>query len=52
LKLTKFYKGEYISVDPIEKLRQDKNHFDYVDKNSSTIKYIDVMKSYIKKTNI
>jgi len=52
LKSTKFYKGEYISIDPIEKLRQNENHFDYVDKNSSTIKYIDVMKSYIKKTNI
>ena len=52
LKSTKFYKGEYINVDPIEKLRQNENHFDYVDKNSSTIKYIDVMNSYIKKTNI
>ena len=52
LKSTKFYKGEYINIDPIEKLRQNENHFDYVDKNSSTIKYIDVMKSYIKKTNI
>jgi hypothetical protein len=52
LKSTKFYKGEYINIDPIQKLRQNENHFDYVDKNSSTIKYIDVMKSYIKKTNI
>ena len=51
LKLTKFYKGEYINIDPIEKLRENQNHFDYVDNNNSTIKYIDVMKSYVKKTN-
>ena len=50
LKKTKFYKGEYINVDPIEKLRENENVFDYVDENSTTIKYIDVMKSYIKKT--
>ena len=51
LKTTKFYKGEFINVDPIEKLRKDPNFFDYVDKKSSTIKYIEVMKSYIEKTN-
>jgi hypothetical protein len=52
LKGTKFYKGEYINVDPIEKLREDENYFNYVDKNSSTIKYIEVMKSFIQKTKI
>lgn len=51
LKTTKFYKGDFINVDPIQKLREDPNYFDYVDKNSSTIKYIDVMQSYIKKNN-
>lgn len=50
LKHSKFYKGEYINVDPIECLIKDINHFDYVDKNSSTIKYIDLMKSFIQKT--
>jgi hypothetical protein len=50
LKKTKFYKGDYINVDPIEKLRQDENCFDYVDENSTTIKYIEVMKSFIEKT--
>ena len=34
-----------------KKLVEDPNYFDYVDKNSSTIKYIEVMKSYIEKTN-
>jgi len=52
LKNTKFYKGDYINVDPIEKLKETPNHFDYVDPNSSTIKYIENMKSYIQKYNI
>lgn len=50
LKTTKFYKGEYINSDPIEKLRENPNHFDYVDKNNATIKYVEVMKSLIEKT--
>ncbi len=49
LKSTKFYKGEYINVNPLEKLKENPNHFNYVDKNSSTIKYIEIMKSIIKK---
>jgi len=48
LKGTKFYKGEYINVDPIKSLINNPNHFDYIDKNSSTIKYIELMKSFIK----
>jgi len=49
LKKTKFYKGDFINVNPIKKLEDDPNYFDYVDKNSSTIKYIEIMKSYIQK---
>jgi len=52
LKKTKFYKGEYINIDPIQKLIEDPTYFDYVDTKSSTIKYIEVMRSYIEKTNI
>ena len=48
LKKTKFYKGEYINVNPIDKLRQNPKYFDYIEPNSSTIKYIEVMKSFIK----
>jgi len=51
LKKTKFYKGDFINVDPIKKLIEDPTYFDYVDKKSSTIKYIEVMRSYIEKTN-
>lgn len=52
LKSTKFFKGDFINIDPIEKLREDNNYFNYIDKESSTIKYIDNMKSYIQKYNI
>jgi hypothetical protein len=52
LKTTKFYKGDYINIDPILKMRENPNHFDYIDKDSSTIKYMDNMKSYIQKYNI
>lgn len=45
----KFYKGDFIEIDPIEKLKDDINYFDYVDNESATIKYIDIMRSYIKK---
>lgn len=50
IKSTKFYKGEYINVDPIEKLKENENHFNYIEENSATTKYIEVMKSYIEKT--
>jgi hypothetical protein len=50
LKDTKFYKGEYIVVNPLDKLKEDINHFDYVEKTSSTIKYVELMKSIVKKT--
>lgn len=52
LKTTKFYKGDYINIDPILKMREDPNHFDYINKDSSTIKYMENMKSYIQKYNI
>jgi hypothetical protein len=45
----KFYKGEFIEEDPIEELRSNKNYFDYIDNQSSTIKYVDIIRSYIKK---
>jgi hypothetical protein len=51
LKNTKFYKGEFINQDPLQKLKDDFNYFDYIDKNSSTISYIDVMKSLINEKN-
>jgi len=48
LKSTKFYKGEYINVSPLDKLSENINHFEYVENNSSTIKYIDLMKKIIQ----
>ena len=49
LKNSKFYKGEFINVDPIQKIIDEPTFFDFIEKTSSTIKYIDNMKSYIKK---
>jgi len=49
LKNRKFYKGDFINVDPIEKLKNEPNCFDYIEKDSATLKYVDVMKSYLKK---
>jgi hypothetical protein len=51
LKNTKFYKGDYINVNPLDKLKENIHHFDFIDKNSSTIKYVDVMKSIIKNNS-
>lgn len=47
----KFFKGEYINKDPLQSLKENPNHFDYVDKNSSTLMYIEVMKSFLKNKN-
>lgn len=49
MKSVKFYKGDYININPLDLLRQDITHFDYLDKNSSTIKYIDIMKEIVLK---
>ena len=49
MKGRKFYKGEFINVNPLDKLKENINFFDYVEKNSSTIKYIELMKSIVKK---
>ena len=50
LKSTKFYKGDFINQNPLEKLKKNINFFDYIDKNSSTIEYINVMKNIIKNS--
>ena len=49
LKDRKFYKGEYINEDPLKKIENNPNYFDFIEKNSSTIKYIEVMKSLIQQ---
>jgi hypothetical protein len=49
MKFKKFYKGDFINVDPIELLKKDYKHFDFIENNSTTVKYVDNIKSYIKK---
>ena len=45
----KFYKGDFININPLDKLKEDINFFDYVSSQSSTKKYVEVMKSLVKK---
>lgn len=48
LKQNKFYKGEFTTIDPLKLLDEDNNYFDYIDDDSITKKYVEVMKSVIK----
>ena len=45
----KFFKGGFINQNPIEQLFNNPNYFDYINKSNATIKYIELMKSYLKK---
>lgn len=46
-KNNKFYKGDFIDKNPIELLKKNLNFFEYVDKQSSTYKYVQEMKKTI-----
>lgn len=48
LKNKKFFKGDYINVNPLEKLRENMKHFDYIEPTSATVKYIDIMKNIVQ----
>lgn len=49
LREKKFFKGDYINVNPLELLKKNINHFDFIEDNSSTKKYVELMKEIIKK---
>jgi hypothetical protein len=49
MKHEKFYKGEFINVNPIDRVREDENYFNYVDDNSATIEYVKIIKEFAKK---
>lgn len=49
---TKFYKGQFININPLDKLKENINFFNYVENTSATIKYIEIMKDLIKKSKI
>jgi len=53
-KSDKFYKGEYINRNPIEEYRYNNNLFDYINKDSATIHYINEIKelSKMNKNNV
>ena len=48
-KKNKFYKGDFINSNPLDKLKEDINFFNYVSSQSSTKKYVEVMISLVKK---
>mgnify|MGYP003343176745 FL=1 len=48
-KTTKFYKGDYINKNPIKILKENPEHFNYIDLDNSTIKYINEIKEMIQK---
>ena len=48
LKKEMFYKGDYVNINPIEMLRGNENYFDYINEKSITLKYIELMKDFIK----
>ncbi len=49
LRHNRFYKGEFININPFDKLRENQNYFDYISEDSITLKYIDVMKKVLEK---
>lgn len=51
LKSTKFYKGAFIHQDPIKLMIENPNYFDYVDSNSATLKYVDLIRNFVQKYN-
>lgn len=48
IKGEKFYKGDFITISPLDMLRDDNEHFDYIDSDSASKKYVEVMLSVIK----
>jgi hypothetical protein len=49
IKRDKFYKGDYIEINPLVQLKNDLHFFDYVSPLSSTWLYINEMKKIIQK---
>jgi hypothetical protein len=52
LKGDKFYKGEFINISPLKLLHYNFDYFDYIDSNSATKKYVEVMKSLVKNQSV
>lgn len=47
-----FYKGEFINVNPLTLLHYNLDYFDYIDSNSATKKYIEVMINLVKNESV
>jgi len=48
-KNNKFFKGDYININPLELLSNDITYFDFINEDSCTKKYVEVMKTIVKK---
>lgn len=48
-KTNKFFKGDFINVNPLELLKNENTYFNYVDNKSTTVIYIKEMMKLIKK---
>lgn len=48
-KTTLFFKGDFINKNPLQRLKEDINHFEYVKKSSTGFKYINEMKKIVQK---
>ena len=49
MKRDHFFKGEFIDKNPIDIFKSDDDFFNYVKKDSSTLKYVDEMKKIFQK---
>lgn len=49
LKNDNFYKGDFIDINPLDKLRENINYFDYINSNSATYHYVESIKKIIQK---
>lgn len=49
MKTKKFYKGDFLMRNPIDLVIENENYFEFVEPNSSTTKYVEVIKLIAKK---
>jgi hypothetical protein len=49
MKGEKFYKGEFINVNPIDKVKENEGYFKYVSESSATFEYVKIIKEFAKK---
>ena len=51
MRIKSFYKSDFINVNPLNVLKNNINFFDFIEKDSATNLYVELMKSISKKLN-